>query len=318
MKVGQGWALQQLLLSPLLSSPGLRLDLKLIEDLIALREHGSFVRAAQARHVTHPAFGRRIRALETWAGVPLVHRQPGAVSLTVAATELLAHAQPLLQALQTHRAALGRAGQAATRPSLRIGTGRTLARTLVADWLARQRSTLRGCRVELHTRTMAEIAQLFERGEVDLLCCYEHPLLSVALSPQRFLHVTLAHDRLLPVSRADAHGQARFALAHAPLVAYAPGLALGALVDDHWRAAVPDAAPRVALVCDSADAMLELVLKGLGVAWLPRSLVAADCKRGLLQVLGGKAQELPLEVRLYRPRARQSAWVEAAWAASLK
>ncbi|WP_241119334.1 helix-turn-helix domain-containing protein, partial [Achromobacter xylosoxidans] len=38
-------------------------DLKLLEDLIALAQSGSFVRAAEARHVTHPAFGRRIRAL---------------------------------------------------------------------------------------------------------------------------------------------------------------------------------------------------------------------------------------------------------------
>jgi LysR family transcriptional regulator, hypochlorite-specific transcription factor HypT len=294
------------------------LDLKLIEDLVALREHGSFVRAAQARHVTHPAFGRRIRALEAWVGTPLVDRQQGVVTLTPAATGLLAHAQPLLQALLQQRVALQQANKAATVPTLRIGTGRTLARTWVADWLAGQRTTLRGCLVEVHTRTMAEIAERLERGAVDLLCCYEHPLLSVALSAQRFVHVTLAHDRLVPVSRADAHGRARFALAGAPLVAYAHGLALGAVVNDHWRVAAPDAQERTAFICDSADAMLELALKGLGVAWLPRSLVAADCKRGLLQVLGGKAQELPFEVRLYRPKARQSALVEAAWAASVK
>jgi DNA-binding transcriptional LysR family regulator len=39
-------------------------DLKLFEDLVALARERSFVRAAEARHVTHPAFGRRIRALE--------------------------------------------------------------------------------------------------------------------------------------------------------------------------------------------------------------------------------------------------------------
>lgn len=294
------------------------MDLKLIEDLMALRDHGSVVRAAQARHVTHPAFGRRIRALEAWVGAPLVRREAGASTLTPAAVALLAHAQPLLQALLQQRVAIGRMGASQAQPTLRIGTGRTLARTLVADWLARHRSSLRACLVEVRTRTMAEIAQVFERGEVDLLCCYEHPLLSVGLSAQRFVHLRLAQDRLLPVSRADAHGQARFVLGSAPLMAYSPGLALGALVGDHWHQAWPDAASRVAWVCDSADAMLELALKGLGVAWLPRSLVAADCKRGLLQVLGGRAQELPFEVRLYRLKARQSPWLEAAWAATLK
>ena len=46
------------------------MDLKLLEDLAALAHERSFVRAAEARHVTHPAFGRRIRSLEAWVGVP--------------------------------------------------------------------------------------------------------------------------------------------------------------------------------------------------------------------------------------------------------
>ena len=60
------------------------MDIKLIEDLVALRQHGSFVLAAEARHVTHPAFGRRVRALEAWAGVPLVARGRSPVRLTPA------------------------------------------------------------------------------------------------------------------------------------------------------------------------------------------------------------------------------------------
>ena len=64
-------------------------DLKLLEDLIALARTGSFVRAAELRHVTHPAFGRRIRALEAWAGAPLVERQRLPVVLTAEGEALL-------------------------------------------------------------------------------------------------------------------------------------------------------------------------------------------------------------------------------------
>ena len=64
-------------------------DLKLLEDLIALAQTGSFVRAAEARHVTHPAFGRRIRTLETWAGAPLVERQRVPVTLTTEGLSLI-------------------------------------------------------------------------------------------------------------------------------------------------------------------------------------------------------------------------------------
>jgi len=297
------------------------MDLKLIEDLLALQAQRSFVRAAEVRHVTHPAFGRRIRALEAWAGVPLVDRSRQPVQLTDAGQALLAQAEPLAAALMQTRAAWQAQARhpAHARPLLRVGTGRTLARTLVADWLARSRRALRGARVELHTRTMQEIAALFEQGQVDLLCCYDHPALSVPLSAQRFRYLTLAADRLVPVVQAGSPSASqRTALETTPLIAYAPTLSLGRLLQDHLARTQAAAAERTAFVCDSADAMRELVAKGLGLAWLPWSLVAADCRNGLLKALGGRSEQVHFEVRLYRPRARQSALVESLWAASAR
>ncbi|RZA16369.1 MAG: LysR family transcriptional regulator, partial [Proteobacteria bacterium] len=40
------------------------MELVWLEDLSALAEYGSFVRAAEARHITQPAFSRRVRSLE--------------------------------------------------------------------------------------------------------------------------------------------------------------------------------------------------------------------------------------------------------------
>ena len=53
------------------------MQLKWLEDFVALVQERSFTRAAELRHVTHPAFGRRIRALEAWAGTPLVEHGGG-------------------------------------------------------------------------------------------------------------------------------------------------------------------------------------------------------------------------------------------------
>ena len=53
------------------------MQLKWLEDFVALAQERSFTRAAELRHVTHPAFGRRIRALESWAGTPLIEREAG-------------------------------------------------------------------------------------------------------------------------------------------------------------------------------------------------------------------------------------------------
>lgn len=290
------------------------MDIKLIEDLLALRRDGSFVRAAEARHVTHPAFGRRIRALEAWAGVPLVARGRAPVRLTPAGEALLAEAEPLLGALARARAQWQqqRSPDPATL-TVRVGTGRTLAHSLVADWLARLRPVWRAHRVELRTAAMAEAAASFERGDTDLLVCYEHPALSSGLSGQRFRHATLASDRLLPVSRVDASGRVRHELGSPHWIGYAQSLSLGRLLGDRLAARQQ---PPPQVVCDSADAMLELTLKGVGMAWLPHSLVVQPLRQGLLKALGGKAEPIHFEVRIYRHQAPQSSLVEAIWSAT--
>ena len=131
------------------------------------------------------------------------------------------------------------------------------------------------------------------------------------LSAQRFRHATVAHDRLVPVSQVDANGHPRHTFERGRLIAYAPTLALGQLVRDHLARSSRDT--QTTLVCDSADAIHEWVRLGLGLAWLPWSLAAGDCKQGLMVPLGGRADQIAMDIRLYRPKARQSVPVETAW-----
>jgi hypothetical protein len=63
-------------------------DIAWLESFLALIEHGSFTRAAEAQHVSQPAFSRRIRALETWFGEALVDRSTYPVTLTPAAASV--------------------------------------------------------------------------------------------------------------------------------------------------------------------------------------------------------------------------------------
>ena len=60
------------------------MDTKWLEDFVSLVETGSFSRSAQQRHVTQPAFSRRIQALEAWAGTDLVDRSSYPTRLTPA------------------------------------------------------------------------------------------------------------------------------------------------------------------------------------------------------------------------------------------
>lgn len=288
---------------------------KWLEDLIALAETKSFVRAAAQRHVTHPAFGRRIKCLEQWAGVELVRREGGPVALTTAGEALLQHARQAVEAITSARIEI-QDKAVPSQNAFTLATGRTLARTLAADWLWRVRAQTTGALVHVRTGSMAETLQRFERGEADFMLTYYHPAIAIRLQPSQYLQHTMAHDRLVPMSRANAGGKTQFGFSSnkpVPYLAYANTLALGQLVSDHLSNHAQ--APRLTAVmqCDSADALLEYVLKGLGVAWLPWSLAVGAHKAGKIAPLDGKALEIAFEVRMVRSKRRLSPLAETLW-----
>jgi DNA-binding transcriptional LysR family regulator len=94
-----------------------------------------------------------------------------------------------------------------------------------------------------------------------------------------------------------------------PYLAYARALALGRLVEDHL--ASHRLAPRLrAACCDGRRCTY--VLKGLGVAWMPWSMVQRDCQDGRL-ALAGDRLDVHFDVRLYRPKRRLSPAAEQFW-----
>lgn len=293
------------------------MQLKWFEDLLALAQTQNFSRAAELRHVTHPAFGRRIKALEDWAGAALLVRGKAPLTLTAAGEQLLEHAHDLLQGVGQAREALqGAAGRQDN--TVTLATGRTLARTLVADWLLRMQPLLKRTQgqLKIRTRSLAETAEMLDRGEVDFMLTYHHALLAVKINARRYSYITMAQDRLVPVARCDARGQRRYDItagSPVPYLAYPSTLALGRLVTDHL--ANHPQAPLLHRVveCDSADALLEYCIQGLGVAWLPLCLVTTACKAGQLAILGDAQLAITFEVRLYRPKKRLSELAEAMW-----
>jgi Bacterial regulatory helix-turn-helix protein, lysR family len=53
---------------------GVKVEIKWIEDFIALAQHQSFSRAAELRNVTQSGLSRRIQALEQSIGAELINR----------------------------------------------------------------------------------------------------------------------------------------------------------------------------------------------------------------------------------------------------
>jgi len=82
------------------------METKWLEDFVSLAETRSFSRSAQLRHITQPAFSRRIQSLEAWAGVALIDRSSYPTTLTPSGQILHARALELLQSIQNLRSHL--------------------------------------------------------------------------------------------------------------------------------------------------------------------------------------------------------------------
>src|SRR5262245_36020497 len=73
------------------------MELKWLEDFVCLANIGSFWKASEERHVSQPAFSRRIRALEDWLGVELIDRSSYPGSLPPYGRQFLPDAQEILK-----------------------------------------------------------------------------------------------------------------------------------------------------------------------------------------------------------------------------
>jgi DNA-binding transcriptional LysR family regulator len=102
------------------------METKWLEDFVSLAETRSFSRSAQLRHITQPAFSRRIQSLEAWAGTDLVDRSSYPTRLTPAGQTLYDPVSGGVAGAAEHprhaaRPCLGRAGRDRVRRAAHTG-----------------------------------------------------------------------------------------------------------------------------------------------------------------------------------------------------
>ncbi|MBX9593329.1 MAG: LysR family transcriptional regulator [Roseomonas sp.] len=300
------------------------MELNWLEDVLALAEHRNFSRAAEARHVTQPAFSRRIRAFEHWVGTPLFTRGTQGVAPTAAGTQLLERAGALVAEVQAmRRAAVKAAGREGT--SLTIAATHALSFTFFPGWIrARVPMEALGT-LNLVSDTMAACERILLAGDADLLLCHAGAGVPSGLPPASFDSLVVGADRLVPVSAPDPAGAPRWALPGRPaaplrLLAYSGASGLGRILAARMlEARMLDVPSRLALdpvfTSPLAATLLTMARQGHGLAWLPRTMAAEDLAAGRLMEAGDERHAIDVEIRLFRPRRPASRAAEAFWQA---
>ena len=279
------------------------METKWLEDFVSLAETRSFSRSAQLRHVTQPAFSRRIQALEAWAGTDLVDRSSYPTRLTPAGETLYSQSLEMLQGLQSTRAML-RGHTAAGQDFIEFAVPHTLAFTFFPAWLSSLREKFGPIKSRLIALNVHDAVLRLVEGSCDLLISYHHDSQPFQLDPGRYEMVSLGQEVLAPFCRADVSGEPEFCLPGRagqplPYLGYAPGAYLGRMVELILKqSATPIHLDRV-YETDMAEGLKAMALEGHGIAFLPHSAVKKELRAKKL-VSAGSHLVMTMDVRIYR------------------
>jgi DNA-binding transcriptional LysR family regulator len=279
------------------------METKWLEDFVSLAETRSFSRSATLRHVTQPAFSRRIQALEAWAGTDLVDRSSYPTRLTPAGETLYSQSLEMLQGLQSTRAML-RGHNSAGHDVIEFAVPHSLAFTFFPAWVSSLREKFGPIKSRLIALNVHDAVMRLVEGSCDLLIAYHHDSQPFQLDADRYEMISLGQEVLAPFVKANADGTPLFRLPGRagqplPYLGYAPGAYLGRVVDlilKQSRTAIH--LDRV-YETDMAEGLKAMALEGHGIAFLPFSAVKKELRAKKL-VSAGEGLEMTMDVRVYR------------------
>ena len=281
------------------------METKWLEDFVSLAETRSFSRSAQLRHVTQPAFSRRIQALEAWAGTDLVDRSSYPTRLTLAGETLYAQSLDMLQGLQSTRAML-RGHTAAGQDVVEFAVPHTLAFTFFPAWVSSLSDKFGPLKSRLIALNVHDAVMRLVEGSCDLLIAYHHDSQPFQLDPGRYEMLTLGQELLAPYVNPAADGQPLYSLPGQavqplPYLGYAPGAYLGRVVDMLLKQSSTAIHLDRVYETDMAEGLKAMALEGHGIAFLPLSAVKKEVRAKKL-VSAGAGLDMLMEVRIDRER----------------
>lgn len=274
------------------------MDLNWLRDFECLARTLNFTRAANERNITQPAFSRRIKALESWVGTPLVNRAQYPVQLTEAGIQFLPIALAATSQLTETRQAIRDAYLAGSR-FLRFSALHTISVNFLAPRIDEMQKEI----ADLHTRVVSDslstCCELLVEGAVDIMLCYYHQSVSPLIDETAFARKDLLTERLIPVAAAAPAAQHGWDLDRnsgppIPYLAYEPSSFLGMVVDsikDNQKICA-----ETIYVDGLVETIKRRVQRGSGFAWMPETAISSEIADGSLVQIANEEWTTPLTI----------------------
>lgn len=243
---------------------------------------GSIKAASDRLGVTQPTVSEQLRMLERVLDVELFDRTPTGLRLTHAGRQAFEYTSAMFLAGERLVKALGRTIEP-PQVTLRVGMSAGMARTIAADFLMPV-LTVEGCRPSIRTGDFNEMLRALRARDLDLVLAESEP---TEVTRDGFEVELVYRPTLVAVVLADIEPQKDWK--NLSLIEYRPTSIY------HWEVAKflqeNGLEPTVQGEVDDAFLMLEAVLRGGFVAFVPRSVARDAIRQGKVKALHTIAPE---------------------------
>jgi DNA-binding transcriptional LysR family regulator len=171
-------------------------DVRQLQNVIAVIERGSLGRAAAALNVSQPALTKSIQRLEERLGVPLFTRDSKGMRPTIYAEALQPHAHGIAAGVEQALREI-EAMRSGIRGTVKIAAGPLVTSDILSTAIVRLMREHPFVRVNIHTAIGDHMPALL-RGEYDFILAQ----LPLGTHPQGLLQRELVNDRVSIIARA--------------------------------------------------------------------------------------------------------------------
>jgi DNA-binding transcriptional LysR family regulator len=288
------------------------MKLEWLEDLLAVIDQGSLSKAAVARHLTQPAFSRRVRAIESYLGCELFDRNRKPLQLTQAVLDLEPAMRDCVSRLRELSQDLERSAYA--EPLLIVACQHSIS-TAVAPVMITQLAETVDARIRLRSANRDECLTMVLTGQAGVAVVYQLTDGESIASSKLIESINVGQDELIPVICAQSSARYKREKRNRKLsvIAYPEDVYLGKVFR---QKILPSLTPNFQVQWKAetglTTAAAEFARAGAGVAWVPRSLVTSQLNDRSLFVADKNLPRVLLNISLLTLKQSSTAEVAAA------
>ncbi|WP_300514269.1 LysR family transcriptional regulator [Aliiroseovarius sp.] len=293
------------------------MDVRWLEDFLALVELRNFTRAADFRNVSQAAFSRRIQSLEQWVGTDLVVKGAVPVRLTEAGEQFREDAKIAVDRLFEARSSI-RSNQFDVMSQARIAMPQVLARSefkRVLDVIGQKHKSS----FSVIVGNTNDVVARYLAGDADILFSHDCAAIPTHDKLDRHDRLVIRQDRFMPYATRDPVKREKFGFpgqqkSPFPLIAYSQRAYFSRLFEHVLERAGHPLPYKLRVQCDMSDVLKEVIVAGYGVGWLPRSAVDRAAAEEISPV-GGPEWGMDIDICAFRPSGRDDPKITAIWKA---